>query len=172
MMDIDSDVSVPVVYCVPIKPDRHTGPGAIDDSVVTMCDRAFFVRNCSGHEELLASVVLYNWSLLNHCRGVATGSSAMLSKALMLYKMVLVLLLKHKLDGPAANLLYMSVLNNMAHIHSHSFNIAAMKESLHQLFRALSQGGSLHAASEKEYVLFYMNTMFCHGNQLTLAPAA
>jgi len=132
--------------------------------------------------QIMSSILLYNYGLVNHVEGLRTGDSWLLSQALDHYSSAYYIMKAssdHYLPENAAsalNLGLLAIANNVGHIHAYHCRYTKVWICSDEIMRLLStikpsvsaDGYSL----DEEYKLIFINTCFFLEANLSGAPAA
>lgn len=130
-------------------------------------------QQCSSDSDFkrTSAVLLYNLALVHHWRGLATGKTFGLAKALKLYNMAMVVV-QQNVDGIDMNYMAMAIFYNMGHIHAHLFQQREAHICFDSLRQILSQASDIHdVIAEDDYAVFFISAMF-QESELHFAPAA
>lgn len=121
----------------------------------------------------LIATLLYNTALLHHIRGIRTGESELLTKALSLYQGAFVSLtgMWNRLQK-SDTLLILALLNNMGHIRAHNFDRKEACCCLDMLKHFFSESGGDQTLIEEESLFFYLTTFIFANEPLITSPAA
>lgn len=173
LQDDASEHSVPAVQPVPIQRGIPLQQGSLEsDFFITSYDKALIISEDEQNRETISAVVLYNMALINHNRGIQSGRTSLLKKALRLYRMSLEILLKADFHSQLdVNLLLLALFNNTAQIYSQRYDLDQMRHCLGCMREVLATEPE-EAANEEHLSTFFMNTMFYPGEEITSAPAA
>jgi hypothetical protein len=124
----------------------------------------------------LSAVILFNLGLLYHRRGMATGNSKALIKALRIYDFSLSALFGEESaahGGTAVDmtLLELALYSNIGHVNKHFFN---QEDTIRSQSHLRSKLATVNASqlSQSEYEFFYLNVIMTHNQQFAFAPAA
>lgn len=125
----------------------------------------------------LAVVVLYNMGLIHQLRGLRhlKGQKNCFIKAMQIYKMALSVLgrCSESIGGEdLASFLYLAVLNNMGHIHSHFCETQQAHQCLDRIRCILVSIPGQILDERSDFCLFRMNVVTLHCKQLVAAAAA
>jgi hypothetical protein len=156
-----------------------------DHHAFSLFDRALVIDNaklaaaCSiGGQDCITAVVLFNVALAFHLQGRRNICLQQTSfkKALQLYKMAFEIMERWldfvDSDEEVNLLVYLAVINNIGHIHSHFCEGREAQHCLHLLHVGLetAKSSGIDLFSE-EYLLFSMNALILRG-QVAAAAAA
>jgi hypothetical protein len=149
----------------------QTSSRSQDAPLILNYSRALTIVDGVEDTELLASVVLYNMALVNHCRAIELGISSLLSIALNLYK-IAASILERSSDIDASNeLVLLAIYNNMAQIHAYQWSSQEVRECIDNIRILLSTVSSESFIDQADFHLFSVNTML-HIENINVAPAA
>ena len=153
------------------------------DNFFQIYENAFLVSDCaknymhpSAYEDHVAAVLMYNTALMCHRQGIQNGNFVMLERALFMYEMAASTLQQdtaYSGDNDIDDLFMLALINNMGHIHSHTFRHEksrfcqkVLEDLIHD---EISRAGSVDAAS---HCHFFLECLQFKEFGLTLAPAA
>jgi hypothetical protein len=174
--DLDGSIFTPFLHSVAILSDAALHQSKdLDQSILSLYDRAFFIGNDeNADQDSVSSVLVYNLALVNHLCGIEKNDQTYLTKALKLYHMSLTIGLQVDSAPLDADVLIMALYNNIAHIHFHQFRIAETRSAMGEMRSLILE--SEHTSpllNEDDYSLFYLNAIFSQGIlNLNSAPAA
>jgi hypothetical protein len=147
------------------------------DNVFVVFNRAF---NLPGHSMLKSSAdaskasatLLYNMGMVWQHLGAQKNNTAALKRALHAYEMAYTELCQQCNDTFSC-LVMLALANNMAHIHSHFFNMQEARQCRDLIPQILVCGsfGSSSVAPD-DYAFFLSEAMLFEGRDLEFAPAA
>jgi hypothetical protein len=157
-----------------------------DHHAFSFFDRALVIDNAKSTvvcsivgEDCITAVVLFNAALALHLEGRRNICLQQTSfkKALLLYKMASEIMERWldfvHCDHEVNLLVYLAVMNNMGHIHSHFCEGREAQDCLQLLHVGLetvkSSGIDLYS---EEYLLFSMNALILRGQEVAAAAAA
>lgn len=163
--------SLPLQH-VPLFEKRKAGGSVIvfDESILAIFDRAFLVGDSGIDKNLLVAVILYNMALTYHTH---SGNSAVVRRALNLYKISLNYLERVMLPNPEVGLLIMALYNNIAQIQTHNCSLQESELSMKKLAQLLETLMPSNPLEQEEYSLFYLNAVVFLGKRThRIAPAA
>ena len=139
---------------------------------------------------LLTGILLYNIGLSHHLEALKKGNSKMMGKALDFYTMSYVTLMTKQSSShqqqqlnsvpcsDVLNFVFMSLVNNMGHVHAYFRNIEEAKICGGELCKRLSPlvcacpGRPAISNHNDEYRVFFLNVCFFSESELASAPAA
>jgi hypothetical protein len=173
--DLDGSICTPFLQSVVILSDATLRQSKdLDQSIISLYDRAFFIGNDeNADQDSVSSVLLYNFALVNHLYGIEKDDQTYLTEALKLYQMSLKIGLQIDIVPLDADVLIMALYNNMAHIHFHQFRIAETRSAMDKMSLILESEHTSPLLNEDDYSLFYLNAIFFQGIlNLNSAPAA
>jgi hypothetical protein len=174
--DLDGSICTPFLHSVVILSDATLHQSKdLDQSIISLYDRAFFIDNDeNADQDSVSSVLLYNFALVNHLHGIKKDDQACLATALKLYQMSLKIGMQIDIVPLDADVLIMALYNNMAHIHFHHFRLAEARSAMVEMSLILeSEHTSSPLLNEDDFSLFYLNTIFFQGIlTLNSAPVA
>jgi hypothetical protein len=175
IMDLDGSIFTPFLQSIAILSDAALHESKdLDQSILSLYDRAFFIDNDENAEQdSVSSVLVYNLALVNHLYGIERNNQTYLTKALKLYHVSLMIGLQIDSALLDADVLIMALYNNIAHIHFHQFRIAETRSSMGEMSLILESEHTSPLLNEDDYSLFYWNAIFSQGIlNLNSAPAA
>jgi hypothetical protein len=142
-----------------------------DASLILSYSRALAMADDVKDKKLLASVVLYNRALVNHCRAIELGISRLLPIALNLYKRAASVLERYSDIDESNELVLLALYNNMAQIHAYQWSSQEVRVCIDNIRMLLSTVLADSFIDEEDYLFFHINTML-HVEEMNLAPAA
>jgi hypothetical protein len=176
-MDLDAEGEQRPAYSVEIPEVRNTIVSDSPDNVFVVFHRAFHL---SDYGELktfadstkASATLLYNMGLAWQQLGAQENDSMALKKALFAYERAYSAL-SQQCNDSFSSLVMLALCNNMAHIHSHFFNLERAKncrDLIPQILACSSPGTSLMATDD--YAFFLSEAIILQGQELEFAPAA
>jgi tetratricopeptide (TPR) repeat protein len=164
-------------YSVEIPEVRDTIISVSPDNVFVVFNRAFHlsdygVLKTSPDSAKASATLLYNMGLAWQQLGAQENNTTALKKALFAYERAYSAL-SQQCNDSFSYLVMMALCNNMAHIHSHFFNLVEAKrcrDLIPQILACSSPRTSSMAADD--YAFFLSETMLLKGQELKFAPAA
>ncbi len=174
---MDVEVEERSAYSVEIPQVRNTIMSVSLDNVFVVFNRAFLLPDkgrlttCADSTKVSATL-LYNMGLAWQHFGTQENSTAALKKALLAYESEYSVLSRQCNDSFSC-LVMLALCNNMAHLHSHFFNLEQAKHcrDLIPHILACSSAGNASMAAE-DYAFFLSEAMLLEGQDLQFAPAA
>jgi hypothetical protein len=142
-----------------------------DVPLILNYSRALTIADDVEDKELLASVVLYNMALVNHCQAIELGISRLLSIALNLYKMAASVLERYSDIDASNELVLLALYNNMAQIHAYQWSSQEVRVCIDNIRMLLSNVSAKRFIDEEDFLLFHINTVLLV-EDIHLAPAA
>jgi hypothetical protein len=147
------------------------------DNVFVVFHRAFHlsdygVLKTSTDSTKASATLLYNMGLAWQHLGSQENNTSALKKALFAYERAYSAL-SQQCNDSFSYLVMLALCNNMAHIHSHFFNVEEAKnfrDLIPQILACSSPGTSSMAADD--YAFFLSEAMLLEGQELEFAPAA
>jgi hypothetical protein len=179
-MVIDVDGEDRSAYSVEIPEVRDTIMSVSPDNVFVVFHRAFHL---SDYGELKTSadytkacvILLYNMGLAWQHLGAHENNTMALKKALFAYERAYTTLSKfqQQCNDSFSHVVMLALCNNMAHIHSHFFDLEEAKnyrDLIPQILACSSPGTSSMAAND--FAFFVSEALILEGQELEFAPAA
>jgi hypothetical protein len=174
-MDIEGDERP--AFGVRIPEVRDTIMSVSPDNVFVMFNRAFNlpdhgVLKSSADSTKASATLLYNMGLAWQHLGAQENNTMALKKALYAYEMAYTAF-SQQCNDTFSYLVMLALSNNMAHIHSHFFNLQEAKhcrDLIPQLLACSSLGSS--SVAPDDYAFFLSEAMLFEGRDLEFAPAA
>ncbi len=177
-MDVDGEeVSA---YSVEIPEVRDTIMSVSPANVFVVFNRAFLlpdysVIKTSADSAKASAILLYNMGLAWQHLGAQENNTVALKKALFAYERAYSILSRSQLpcNDSFSYLVMLALCNNMAHIHSHFFDLEEAKtcrDLIPQILACSSPGMSSMATDD--YAFFLSEAMLLQGQSLKFAPAA
>jgi len=152
-----------------------------DHQLFFMFDRALYMEATDPNvisavfgKSTMAVIILYNLGLVYQLQGIRKPSKqkVVFEKAMRLYRLAVAILEKSPTDEiEMQGLVYMSVLNNMAHIYSHFYEERAVQWCLDWLEFILEVCPARQGDLGVDYMIFRVNVVTLRG-QKTAAAAA
>jgi hypothetical protein len=167
-------------YSVEIPEVRDTIMSVSPDNVFVVFHRAFHlsdygVLKTSTDSTKASATLLYNMGLAWQHLGSQENNTTALKNALCAYEGAYSALLSQQFNDSFSYLVMLALCNNMAHIHSHFFNLEEAKnyrDLIPQILAYSSPGTSSMAADWDDYAFFLSEAMLLKGQELEFAPAA
>jgi hypothetical protein len=164
-------------YSVEIPEVRDTIMSVSPDNNFVVFNRAFHLSDFSelktpAESTKASATLLYNMGLAWQHLGAHENNTAALKKALFAYERAYSAL-SEQCNDSFSYLVMLALCNNMAHIHSHFFNLVEAKscrDLIPQILACSSLGTSSMAADD--YTFFTSEAMLSEGQELEFAPAA
>jgi tetratricopeptide (TPR) repeat protein len=163
-------------YSVEIPEVRDTIISVSPDNVFVVFNRAFHLSDdgvkTAADSAKASATLLYNMGLAWHHLGAQENNTDALKKALFAYERAYSALFRQCNDSFSC-LVMLALCNNMAHIHSHFFNLEEAKrcrDLIPHILACSSAGNSSMAADD--YAFFLSEAMLLEGQDLKFAPAA
>jgi hypothetical protein len=173
-MDVESEKKP--AYSVEIPEVRDTVISVSPDNVFVVFNRAFHLSDdgvkTSSDSAQVSATLLYNMGLAWQHLGAQENNTEALKKALSAYERAYSALSQQCNDSFSC-LVMLALCNNMAHIHSHFFNLEEAKhcrDLIPHILACSSAGNSSIAADD--YAFFLSEAMLLEGPILKFAPAA
>jgi hypothetical protein len=174
MMDVEGEKKP--AYSVEIPEVRDTVVSVSPDNVFVVFNRAFHLSDdgvkTSADSAKASATLLYNMGLAWQHLGAQENNTAALKKALSAYESAYSALSQQCNDSFSC-LVMLALCNNMAHIHSHFFDLEEAKhcrDLIPHILACSSAGNSSMAADD--YAFFLSEAMLLEGQDFKFAPAA
>ena len=182
-MDIDDDGEERPAYSVEIPEVRDTIMSVSPDNVFVVFHRAFHL---SDYGELKTSadftkacvILLYNMGLAWQHLGAQENNTMALKKALFAYERAYSTLsqFQQQCNDSFSDLVMLALCNNMAHIHSHFFDLEEAKnyrDLIPQILAfACSSPETCSSMAANDFAFFLSEAIILEGQDLEFAPAA
>jgi hypothetical protein len=179
-MDVNVEGDKRPRYSVAIPEVRGTIISEAPGNVFVVFHRAFHLSDYSelktpANSTIASATLLYNMGLTWQHLGAQEDNTTALKKALCAYKRAYSVLSRsqHQCNDSFSDLVMLALCNNMAHIHSHFFDLEEAKKyrDLIPQILACSSPGTASMATD-DYAFFLSEAMLLQGQGLKCAPAA
>jgi hypothetical protein len=167
-------------YSVNIPEVRDTIISETPDNIFVVFHRAFHLSNNgelkpSANSTIASATLLYNMGLAWQHLGTQENNAVALKKALFAYERAYSILSRsqQQCNDSLSYLIMLALCNNMAHIHSHFFNLEEAKTCRDLIPRILAcSSPGMSSMATDDYAFFLSEAMLLQGQGLKFAPAA